>query len=105
MPRSVRLAVYGYNYQKTPVFFRNDPKNPEEGVRAIVPLEFAWNSDNMIYYFTLAAPDGVCSPIVDWVLETYDYVKPTIINQDTGGKMEVKLARRRRGFNRWSVAC
>jgi len=94
-PNTVRLAIQGYNYQDTPVFFRDGKK--------IVPMEFAWDSDTLTYFFTLATPNGLCNH--DWILETYDFVEPIIIDQDSYKPLKVLAVRRRRGFNRWQLLC
>jgi hypothetical protein len=94
-PNTVRLAIQGYNYQETPIFYRDDKK--------ILPMEFAWDYTSMMYFYTLAAPNGVCNH--DWILETYDFVKPLVVNQDTGEPMEVLSVRRRYGYNKWRLRC
>lgn len=94
-PNTTRIAVQGYNYTTTPIFYRDGKK--------IIPVEFAWNSDNMIYYFTLASPNGVCGH--EWILETYDFVEPTVVDQDSNKSMKVRLERRRYGFNKWLITC
>lgn len=95
-PNSVRIAVQGYNYQDTPIFYRDGKK--------IVPMEYAWNANILTYYFTLAAPDGVCGN-TEWILETYDFVEPIVINQDTNTKFKVLPLRRRHGYNKWLLQC
>ncbi len=99
MPNSIRLAIGGYNYQETPKFFRNG--------KEIVPLEYSRDSDNLMYYFTLAVPYGEspCSSNIEWVMETYDFVEPTVVNRDSNKNMKVLPLRRRRGYNRWSLVC
>jgi len=108
---AVRWTVSGYNYQDTPIFYRDGKK--------IVPLEYAWNSDGMTYYFTLASegesgcagsersPEGTPTPEgrSAWVLSTFDHVQPTVTDQDTLRELVVTPIRRRHGFNLWSVSC
>lgn len=94
-PNTVRLAVQGYNYQTPPVFFRDNKK--------ILPMEMAWDDLALTYFFTLAAPNGVCNH--EWILETYEFVEPIVINQDTYTAMTVEPIRRRRGFNKWKLTC
>lgn len=94
-PNTVRIAIQGYNYQESPVFFRDGKK--------ILPMEYAWNADTLTYFFTLAAPNGVCNH--EWILETYDFVEPIVVNQDTYKKLQVLPIRRRLGYNRWQLLC
>jgi hypothetical protein len=94
-PNTVRLAIQGYNYQETPVFYRDDKK--------IIPMEYAWDSDELTYYFTLAAPSGVCNH--SWIIETYDFVEPIVMDQDSYKFLTVASVRRRLGFNRWRISC
>ncbi len=103
-PNTVRWAVTGYNYQEVPIFYRDEEK--------IEPIEYAWNSNGMTYYFTLAAPEGPLGS--RWVMSTFDYVQPRVVDQGpliglSGGpevgmrELDVSLVRRRYGYNLWEI--
>ncbi len=95
MPNSVVFVIQGYNYAETPILYRDGKK--------IVPLQYEWNGEAMAYYFTVAAPNGLCGS--EWVLETSDFIEPVVNEGRSGEKIDVVLRRRRGGFNKWGLSC
>lgn len=93
LPKSVHVIVSGYNYQSTPIFYRDGKK--------ITPLEFSYDYKNMQYFFTLASP--LAPREHEWILETYDFVEPSVFNQDTISAQQIIPIRRRHGYNKWKV--
>ena len=91
LPDHTTFVVEGYNYQETPVVYRDGKK--------IVPLQYSWDYTSMAYYIMVAAPGGADQH--QWVLETYDYVEPKVTTGETLMPVKVDLMRRRNGFNRW----
>ena len=97
-PGSVRLAVQGYNYQEEPAFYpHTGTDSADEFAEKITPIEYARDSDDLTYFFTLPYS-------AKWIMETFDFVQPTVINQDTGKKLTVQPLRRRHGYNRWLIS-
>jgi len=91
LPDHVTFVVEGYNYQDTPIVYRDGKK--------IVPLQFSWDYTSMAYYIMVAAPGGPDGH--QWVLETFDFVQPKVTEGRTLKPVKVSLMRRRYGFNRW----
>ena len=100
LPPSTIFVVEGYNYQGPLTIYRDGQK--------IVPLQYVWDYKGMVYYVTVASPNGVCGH--EWVLETYDFVEPVVhavtsSELDNSTLMTVDVLRRRMGFNKWSLRC
>ena len=93
-PNSLTFVVQGYNYQTTPVIIR-------DGVE-ITPLQYFWDYSSMAYYFVVYAPNKLEGS--EWIIQTYDFVKPTINDGVTGTLLKVELIRRRDGFNWWQIS-
>ena len=95
MPTSIVLVVQGYNYSETPKVFRDG--------KHITPLQYAWDYGNMTYYFVVHAPKCMCGS--DWILETSDFVEPTVYEGRSGERLTVSLERRRNGYHKWNIGC
>jgi len=91
-PNSKSFTVQGYIYKETPIVYRNGKK--------IVPLNFKVDSNSLVYYFTVYAPEGSNS---EWILETSDFIEPLINDGNTGKRVKVDLVRRRQDFNKWRM--
>ena len=93
MPNSVAFVIQGYNYAQTPKIYRDGKK--------ITPLQYAWDSDSMAYYFVVSSPFGLEGS--QWILETSDFVEPVVYEGRTYVHMNLTLLRRREGYNRWEM--
>jgi hypothetical protein len=93
LPTNVTFVVEGYNYQETPIIYRDGKK--------VVPLQFSWDYTSMAYYFVMAAPKGAANH--KWMLETFDFVEPRVTEGRSLEPVKVKLLRRRFGFNHWEL--
>lgn len=100
LPHSLLLIVSGYNYTDNPKIYRDD--------KLIVPLKFARDYVEMLYYYTVECP--LCTTTSDgckhfWIVETYDFVKPVVYNGRLAKEFKVELLERASGRNKWSVEC
>jgi hypothetical protein len=95
MPNSIVIIVQGYNYVDTPKILRDG--------RVIIPLQYAWDSDSLAYYFIVYAPKGMCGS--NWMLETSDHVKPVVIEGRNNKDFIVNLEKRNEGHHMWSLSC
>ena len=89
------FIISGFNYQFNPKLYRDD--------KPIIPLKFARDYVDMLYFYTVEAPFGVCKH--EWIVETYDFVKPVVYNGREGVELEVSLLERADGKNKWMVKC
>lgn len=100
LPHSLLLIISGYNYTQNPKIYRDD--------KPIVPLKFARDYVEMLYYYTVECP--LCTTTLDgckhsWIVETYDFVKPVVYNGREAKEFKVELLERASGKYKWSVEC
>lgn len=94
LPDSQVFVIQGYNYQNTPKIYRDG--------RIITPLQYARDYGNMIYYFAVYAPNGLCGS--QWMVETSDNVKPLVNDGRTCSSLSVDSAQEA-GYHRWVISC
>jgi hypothetical protein len=95
LPHSALFVVSGFNYQDNPKIYRDD--------KLIIPLKFARDYVDMLYFYTIESPLDICKH--EWIVETSDFVEPVVINGRTAQTLSVTLLERASGKNKWSVKC
>lgn len=95
LPHSALFVISGYNYIDNPKIYRDG--------KVLVPLKFARDYVDMLYYYTVESPYGVCKHT--WIVETSDFIKPLVINGREAKELKVDLLERADGKNKWSVEC
>lgn len=95
LPNSTLLTLSDYNYLETPVIYRDGKK--------ITPLNFYRDYVDMLYYFTVNSPKGVCGHT--WTIETSDFVEPVVSDGRSNKQLSVSLEERADGHNLWKITC
>jgi hypothetical protein len=95
IPGSLSLVVAGYNYEDVPQIYRN-------GILA-KPLQFFYDANALLYYFTVYAPGDYCD--YQWSLETIDKVEPLIYEGLSGRLLKTEYFDGLGGRYVWNFSC
>lgn len=94
LPHSAMFIISGFNYTENPKIYRDG--------KMVIPLQFSRDYVDMLYFYNVDAPLDIC--MHEWIVETYDYVKPLVYSGDAT-RYKVDLIDRLPGKIRWLVRC